>query len=184
MQCRGTGASPRGVVSTGLDERVTLACGADQSALLHVSWVCSSIAQGPAAAYPPGLREVPGMYTAGPCTGAVRCSPSAPRTMLKISGDEMAPWRRAGERAAALPEPGEHPGLEERLHQRRHALVLGPAPHPLHDSGVRHVAGGGLDFRVQHPAIAAGALRVGPGSAGVRHPASLASIGGRPPRCG
>ena len=68
--------------------------------------------------------------------------------------------RRAGEGFAVLAEFGEHPGLEERLHQRQHALVLDPRPHPVHHGGVRHVVEGRLDVRVQHPAVAAGAVVV------------------------
>ena len=46
-------------------------------------------------------------------------------------GREDAALRRAGEGVAVLADLGEHPGLQERLHQRQHALVLGPRPHPL-----------------------------------------------------
>jgi site-specific DNA recombinase len=51
-------------------------------------------------------------------------------------GREDAALRRAGEGVAVLAELSEHPGLQERLHQRQHALVLDPSPHPLHDGGV------------------------------------------------
>ena len=75
-------------------------------------------------------------------------------------GREDAPLRRAGERVAVLTELGEHPGLEEGLHQAQHALVLDPRPHPVQQGRVRDVVEGRLDVRVQHPLIAAGAVEV------------------------
>ena len=47
-----------------------------------------------------------------------------------------AALRRAGPGVLVLPEFGEHPGLEERLDQRQHALVLDPGPHPPQKGGV------------------------------------------------
>jgi hypothetical protein len=38
---------------------------------------------------------------------------------------------------AVLAELGEHPGLEERFHQRQHTLVLDARPHPFHDERAR-----------------------------------------------
>src|SRR4051794_38269282 len=43
-----------------------------------------------------------------------------------------AALRRAGVAVFPLAGLGEHPGLEERLHQREHALVLDPGSHPVH----------------------------------------------------
>jgi len=42
-----------------------------------------------------------------------------------------APLWRAGVGVPVFAELGKYPGLEERLHQREHALVLDPGPHPL-----------------------------------------------------
>ena len=47
-----------------------------------------------------------------------------------------AALRRAGVGVLALAELGEDPGLEERLDQRQHALVLDPRPHPVQQGGV------------------------------------------------
>ena len=44
--------------------------------------------------------------------------------------------RRAGVGFPVLAELGEDPGLEERLDQRQHALVLDPRPHPVHQGRV------------------------------------------------
>ena len=52
--------------------------------------------------------------------------------MLKISGDKMPPCGVPVESLTVLTEFGEHPGLEERLHQGQHALVLDARPHPAH----------------------------------------------------
>jgi site-specific DNA recombinase len=46
-------------------------------------------------------------------------------------GREDAALRGAGEGVAVLAELGEHPGLQERLHQGQYALVLDSGPHPL-----------------------------------------------------
>ena len=54
----------------------------------------------------------------------------APGSHLRWRSQDAA-LRRAGERVAVLAQFGEHPGLEERFHQRQHALVLDPGPHPL-----------------------------------------------------
>ena len=56
-----------------------------------------------------------------------------------------------------LSEFGQHPGLEEGFHQRQHALVLDPCPHPVRDGRVRDVVEGRLDVRVQHPPVTLGA---------------------------
>ena len=63
----------------------------------------------------------------------------------------------AGVRVLPLAGLGEDPGLEERFHQREHALVLDPGPHPAHGERVREVVEGRLDVRVQHPPVTAGA---------------------------
>ena len=42
-----------------------------------------------------------------------------------------ASLRRAGEAGLANAEFGHHPGLEERFHQREHALVFDPCAHPV-----------------------------------------------------
>ena len=47
-----------------------------------------------------------------------------------------AALRRAGVGVPVLAELGEHPGLEERLDQREHPLVLDPLPHPVHQGRV------------------------------------------------
>src|SRR5215469_13441461 len=52
---------------------------------------------------------------------------------------------------------GENRVIKERLHQREHALVLDPGPHPAHDERVREVVEGRLDVRIQYPAVAVGA---------------------------
>jgi hypothetical protein len=44
--------------------------------------------------------------------------------------------RRAGVGIPVLAEFGENTGLQERLHQRQHPLVLNPQPHPIKKSGV------------------------------------------------
>src|SRR6266496_2782483 len=53
-----------------------------------------------------------------------------------------AALRRAGPGSLVLAELGEHPGLQERLDQRQHALVLDPCPHPLEKGGMREVVKG------------------------------------------
>jgi site-specific DNA recombinase len=51
-------------------------------------------------------------------------------------GREDAPLRRAGVGVPVMTGLGEDPGLEERLDQRQHALVLDSGPHPVHQGGV------------------------------------------------
>ena len=56
-------------------------------------------------------------------------SEPAPSSHLRWRSQDAA-LRRAGPSVLVLAELGEHPGLEERLDQRQHALVLDPRPHP------------------------------------------------------
>ena len=53
-----------------------------------------------------------------------------PDYLLRWGRDDAA-LRRAGPGLLTLAELGQDPGLEERLDQREHALVLDPGPHPL-----------------------------------------------------
>jgi len=71
-----------------------------------------------------------------------------------------AALRRSGEGVLVLTEFGQHPGLEERLHQRQDAFVLHPCPHPVHDGRVRDVVERRFDVRVQHPPVSSGAVVV------------------------
>ena len=65
--------------------------------------------------------------------------------------------RCAGVGVLVLAELGQDPGLEERLDQREHALVLDPAPHPVHQGRVVDRVEARLDVRVQHPPVTVGA---------------------------
>jgi site-specific DNA recombinase len=85
-------------------------------------------------------------------------------------GREDAALRGAGPGIPDFAELGEDPGLEERLDQRQHALVLDPDPHPVHDRAVCQVVKGRLDIRVQHPAVTAGAEVMDLGDRVVRPP--------------
>jgi site-specific DNA recombinase len=59
----------------------------------------------------------------------------APSSHLRWRSQDPS-LRRAGVGIPVFAEFGENPGLEERLHQREHALVLDPGPHPRHNGGV------------------------------------------------
>jgi hypothetical protein len=74
---------------------------------------------------------------------------------------------------------GEDPGLEEGFHQREHALVLDPGPHPAHNERVREVVEGRLDVRVQHPPVAVGTKLVDLGDRVVRSPPGPEPVGDR-----
>jgi hypothetical protein len=87
-------------------------------------------------------------------------------------------WR-AGVSLAVLAEFGEHPGLEERLHQGQHTLVLDARPHPLHYEGVREIVEGRLDVRIQHPAVTAGAEVVNLGDRVMWPPPGPEAVGDR-----
>ena len=69
-----------------------------------------------------------------------------------------ASLRRAGEAVLILAGLGEHPSLEERLHQCEHALVLDPCPHPIHQGRVGDGVKARLDVSVEHPPVALGAV--------------------------
>ena len=94
-------------------------------------------------------------------------------------GREDAALWRAGESLTVLTEFGEHPGLEERLHQGQHALVLDALPHPAHGEGMREVVKGRLDVRVQHPPVTPGAEVVNLGDRVVCPPAGPEPIRAR-----
>ena len=83
----------------------------------------------------------------------------APSSHLRW-GREDATLGRASEGVFALSEFGEHPGLQERLHQRQDALVLHPCPHLVHDGRMRDVVERRFDIRVQHPPVSPGAIEV------------------------
>jgi hypothetical protein len=56
--------------------------------------------------------------------------------MLASSGDRMPPCGVPVGGVLPFAEFGEDPGLQERLDQRQHALVLDPCPHPVHQGRV------------------------------------------------
>jgi Recombinase zinc beta ribbon domain len=85
-------------------------------------------------------------------------------------GREDASLRRAGPGVLAVAELGEDPGLEERLDQREHTLVLDPLPHPVHQSRMRDGVKARLDVGIQHPPVALGAEPLYLGDSVVRPP--------------
>jgi DNA invertase Pin-like site-specific DNA recombinase len=72
-------------------------------------------------------------------------------------GREDPTLRRAGVGVLDLAEFGEDPGLEERLDQPQHPLVLDPRPNPVHQGHMVDGVKARLDIRIQHPAVALGA---------------------------
>ncbi len=56
-----------------------------------------------------------------------------------------------------LAEFGKNPGLEERLDQSEHPLVLDSYTHPIHQSDVVDGVKARLDVRIQHPPVTGGA---------------------------
>ena len=87
--------------------------------------------------------------------------------------------RGPGRGVPLLTEFGEDPGLEERLDQGQHALVLHPRPDPAHQGRVVDGVETRLDISVQHPAIALGAEQVNLGDRVVRPPPGPEPVGDR-----
>ncbi len=73
---------------------------------------------------------------------------------------EDAPLRRAGHGVPKLTELVQQPGLQERLDQRQHPLVLDPPSDPFHQRCVVDLVEARRDVRVQHPPVTAGAVEV------------------------
>jgi hypothetical protein len=80
-----------------------------------------------------------------------------------VQGDVRQQWgqdaalRRAGVGVPVLAEFGQNPGLEERLDQPEHPLVLDPAAHPVHQGRVADGVKARLDIRFQNPPVTQGA---------------------------
>jgi hypothetical protein len=72
-------------------------------------------------------------------------------------GREDAPLRGARVAVLIVAEFGQNPGLQERLHQPQHTLVLHPGSDAVHQGHVIDPVEARLDIGVQHPAIAVGA---------------------------
>ena len=87
--------------------------------------------------------------------------------------------RGPGRGVPLLTELGEDPGLEERLDQGQHALVLHPRPDPAHQGRVVDGVETRLDVRVQHPPIALGAEQVNLRDRVVRPPPGPEPVGDR-----
>lgn len=65
--------------------------------------------------------------------------------------------RCPGRRVLAFAEFGHDPGLEERLDQGQHPLVLDPAADAVHQRGVIDLVEARRDVRIQHPPVTVGA---------------------------
>jgi hypothetical protein len=87
--------------------------------------------------------------------------------------------RRAGVGVLIVAELGQYPGLEERLHQCEHPLVLDPATDPAQQGGVVDPVKARLDIRIQHPAVSLGAEQVDLSDRVVRAPLGPEPIGDR-----
>ncbi len=87
--------------------------------------------------------------------------------------------RRAGICLPVFAEFGEDPGLEERLNQPQHPLVLDPAAHPVHQGHVVDGVKARLDVRIQHPAVTLGAEVVDLGDRVVCAPLGPEPVGDR-----
>ncbi len=74
----------------------------------------------------------------------------------------------------------EDPGLEERLDQREHPLVLDPPSHPVHEGRVVDGVKARLDVRVQHPPVTGGGQMMDLGDGVVRAPVRPEPIRARP----
>ena len=92
------------------------------------------------------------------CHGACKCSSSTDKAMLASSGERIPPCGVPVRLSCVFAELGEDPGLEERLHQRQHALVFDPrsAPGPSRRCG-RSRSKARLDVGLEHPLVAVGA---------------------------
>ena len=64
--------------------------------------------------------------------------------------------RAVSEPRAVLSEFGEHPGFEERFHQRAYPLIFDPRPEAVHQSRMRDFIETGFDVALQHPLVIAG----------------------------
>jgi site-specific DNA recombinase len=71
-----------------------------------------------------------------------------------------AALRRAGVGVLAVAALGEHTGLEERLDQSQHTLVLDPTSNTVHEGRVVDRVEARLDIGVQHPPVTLGAVLV------------------------
>ena len=76
--------------------------------------------------------------------------------MLASSGERIPPCGVPVIVSAAAARLGQDPGPQERLHQRQHALVPDPSPHPAHQGGVVDLVEARLDVRLEHPLVVAG----------------------------
>lgn len=90
-----------------------------------------------------------------------------------------AALRRAGLGVLDLAEFGEDPGLEERLDQPQHPLVLDPGSHAVHQGRVVDGVKARLDIRIQHPAVTLGAEQVDLGDRVVCAPLGPEPVGDR-----
>ena len=87
--------------------------------------------------------------------------------------------RGPGRGVPLLTELGEDSGLEERLDQGQHALVLHPRPHPAHQGGVVDGVETRFDVGVQHPPVLLGAEQVDLSDRVVRPPPGPEPVGDR-----
>jgi len=87
--------------------------------------------------------------------------------------------RRAGIGVLHLTEFGEDPGLEERLDQPQHALVLDPGSHAVHQGHMVDPVKARLDVRIQHPLVSLGAEQVDLGDRVVCAPLGPEPVGDR-----
>ena len=102
----------------------------------------------------------------------------SPRSSLRWRSQDPS-LRGAGDAVLAVSGLGEDTGLEERLHQREHALVLDPGPHPVHQGGVRDGVKARLNIGVEHPPVARGAVTLNLGDRVVRPPHRPEPVGDR-----
>ena len=115
----------------------------------------------------------------------MKWSSSADNAMFASSGDRIPPCGVPVCVASRVPVVGHHPGLEERLDQPQHALVLDPYPDPVHQRDVIDVVETRLDVGLQHPVIPVGGEVMDLGDGVVRAPVRVGtrtSTAGSPPR--
>ena len=77
------------------------------------------------------------------------------RDYLLRWGRENSALRRPGQGVFPVSEFGEHPGFEERFHQRAYPLILDPRPEAVHQSRMRDFIETGFDIALQHPLVIA-----------------------------